>query len=263
MAGSGGAIIRGKPPGGRALTDSLPGSVGPARFPSQTAWSLIMASRDRASPDFKSRFDALVARYWNPVRGYLVRRWNLSPSDAADLTQEFFMRLYERDQLLEAAPERGRFRTFIKLKLRNLVVDDLRRRSAVKRGGGLPAASLFPNGSAEEEPAWAGLAPEDAFDREWASGILNQAIEELERTLRAQGKGAWYDAFWNATVSDPPKSYAETAALLSVKESDVANYVFRSRAELRRILRGLVRESVEEDGEADDEVAYLIKLFEA
>lgn len=232
-----------------------------SRFPTETAWSIILASHDSDSPERKSRFDTLVARYWKPVCWFLTRAWKLPPADAADLTQEFFLQLYERDSLKEAAPERGRFRTFLKLKLRNLVVDELRRRSALKRGGDRRTIPMDAE-SAAREPAWEGLTPEEAFDRDWASCLLVQSLQELSASMTSRGKKVVYDAFWNACVADPPRSYRETAALLGIKEADVTNYVFRARAELREIVRKGVRESVERESAVEEELAYVFRLFE-
>jgi len=231
-------------------------------FPSQTAWSAVLGARDRESPEWKDQFDRLVSTYWRPVFGFLVRRWKLESPDAADLTQEFFLKLYESDALQEASPERGRFRTFVKLKLRDLVVDELRRRSALKRGGELKTVRI-PVGRAEEVelPGCDGLSPEEAFDREWAAGVLGRSLRELEDVLKAAGKEVMYEAFRRCAVCEPPESYRQAAESLGIKEGDVANYVFRARVDLREIVRRRVRDSVENDSELQEEVAYLLKVL--
>jgi len=231
-------------------------------FPAATAWSVVVGARDRTSPDWESHLDALVRRYWKPVCRYLIRRWNCSPEDAADLTQEFFGRLYERNFLEEASPERGRFRTFLKLKLRDLVVDDIRRKSAQKRGGGARVVSLDElqrDGAGQLE--WAALTPEEEFDRLWAAELLASALRELEGGLRAEGKAEVYRAFWSCTLAEPPKSYQECADELGVRVRDVGHYVFRARARLRKILHDLACELVEKKEDAAEEVAHLLGLL--
>src|SRR5687768_3560125 len=131
-------------------------TTGPMPFPAQTAWSVILGAASRTSADSEKHFQSMVRTYWRPVYWYLVKRWSCPREDALDLTQEFFLRLYEKDFLGQASPERGRFRTFLKLQLRNLVVDDLRRRNAQKRGGHVAIA-----GDAGIEPAWSGPSPEE------------------------------------------------------------------------------------------------------
>ena len=85
----------------------------PAPFPGQTAWSAVLGAAARTSPDWERHFERLVQAYWGPVFWYLTRRWARSREDALDLTQEFFLRLCEKDSLEGAAPEKGRFRTFL------------------------------------------------------------------------------------------------------------------------------------------------------
>ncbi len=224
-------------------------------FPTDTAWSLILGARNR-SPQ---QFEQLVNLYWQPVCGCLQRRWNLSSDDAADLTQEFFVRLFEDDSLKDASPERGRFRTFIKLKLRDLVVDDLRKRAAQKRGG---AARFVAIDAAKAEPIDPGLAPDEAFDRAWASAVLARSIRDLETALVEEGKETSYRAFFECVLSKPSKSYKECAASLGIKESDVRNWVFRARAQLKEIVLAHVRASVEHESDADAELSSLLKLLE-
>lgn len=231
-----------------------------ASFPTQTAWSTILAARDRNSPEWQRRVETLVRRYWRPVQGYLIRQWRCSREDAADLTQEFFARLFDRDGLDEASPERGRFRTFLKLKLRSLVIDDLRRKTAQKRGGG---ARFVPIGGDEAgpDPQWPGLSPEEEFDRVWAGHLIAQSLKELEQKLRAEGKEKVFEAFRRCAIESPPQCATECAAALRISESAVHNYVFRSRRELRDILFGHVRESVEREGEIEQELSSLLRLL--
>ena len=231
-------------------------------FPNVTAWSIVVGARDRTSPDWERHLDALIRRYWKPVCRYLIRRWRCSPEDAADLTQEFFGRLYEKNFIEGASPERGRFRTFLKLKLRDLVVDDLRRKTAQKRGGTAGVISLDALEQDQSlQPDRAGLSPEEEFDRLWAVELLNSALAELDESMRAEGKADQVTAFKNCAVKDPPQSYQECADALGVRVRDVGHYVFRARLRLRKIIHDLVRDLVEKEEDIDDEVSHLLSLL--
>src|SRR5262245_58952841 len=105
------------------MTLMRPQETRPAPFPNQTSWSVILSARDPNSPEQKLHLERLFSTYWKPVYWALIRSWKVEADDAADLTQEFFLRLFEEGALDEASPDRGRFRTFIKLKLHSLVVD--------------------------------------------------------------------------------------------------------------------------------------------
>lgn len=235
----------------------------PAQFPSATAWSAVIGAADRNSPGWKTHLEFLTRRYWKPVRTYLVRRWRCSPEDAADLAQEFFATLLEKDVLTEARPERGKFRTFLKLKLRDLVLHDLQKKAARKRGGGARILSLdaAPDARAVELES-PGASPEEAFDRSWAASLLASALERLEQKLKSEGRETVFLAFWNCAVASPPKSYRQCAEELGLKVNDVGNFVFRARKELRRILLEEVRASIERSQEAEEELEYLLGLLE-
>lgn len=230
------------------------------RFPNQTAWTVILEAQDPASPERRARLERLASLYWKPVHNHLRLQWNLAADDAADLTQEFFLRFLEVDFLRGAAPDRGRFRTFLRMKLRDLVIDDLRRRSALKRGGGAKVVAIDSAGL--QEPRWKGLQPDEAFDREWAACLMAESIRDLETALQAQGHENVFRALQHCVLLKPAKSYRDCAALLGIKESDVRNYVFRARTLLRETVRRHVRESVAPEGEVEEELAHLLRLFE-
>jgi RNA polymerase sigma-70 factor (ECF subfamily) len=230
------------------------------RFPNQTAWTVILEAQDPASPERRARLERLATLYWKPVRNHLRLQWNLDTDDAADLTQEFFLRFLEDDFLKGAAPDRGRFRTFLKMKLRDLVIDDLRKRTALKRGGAAKFVAIDSEGA--QEPRWKGLQPDEAFDREWADCLMSESIRALETALKAEGSENVFQALQHCVLLKPAKSYRDCAALLGIKESDVRNYVFRARTLLRETVRRIVRESVVQEGEVEEELAHLLRLFE-
>lgn len=234
-----------------------------APFPTRTAWSLILGAADRNSREWKTHFETLVQRYWKPVWWYLIRHWNCSREDAADLAQEFFAYLFEENRLQRASPGRGRFRTFLKLELKDLVVEEIRKRSAQKRGGRAVQVSIdqeFVRGTLSLQ--WPGLSPEEEFDRVWATCLLSDALEELRKELAAEGKAAIFRAFWNCVVGSPPKSYRECAEEMGIKVADVGNHIFRARGALMKILLRHVRESVEHEGEGERELNDILQLLE-
>jgi len=232
----------------------------PERFPARTAWTVILEAQDAASPERRARLERLASLYWKPVHNHLRLQWNLAGEDASDLTQEFFLRFLEEGFLKGAVRERGRFRTFLKMKLRDLVIDDLRKRTALKRGGAATFVALSSEGA--PEPRWKGLQPDEAFDREWAACLLAESIRALETTLKAEGSENVFQALQHCVLLKPAKSYKDCAALLGVKESDVRNYVFRARTLLRDTVRRQVRDSVAQEGEVEEELGHLLRLFD-
>ena len=76
-----------------------------------TRWSLVLAAGASQAGESAVHLAALCETYWYPLYAY-VRRRGHQVDDAQDLTQEFFARLLERNDLAAARRERGRFRSF-------------------------------------------------------------------------------------------------------------------------------------------------------
>ena len=83
----------------------------PWRFAS-THWSLVLAARQRPSPEAEAALTTLCRIYWYPLYAY-ARRHLARMEDAQDLTQGFFAQFLEKDYLQAADPERGKFRSFL------------------------------------------------------------------------------------------------------------------------------------------------------
>ncbi len=123
------------------------GSAAHGQFP-PTLWSVVLAAGDSGSTRAREALETLCRSYWYPLYAF-ARRQGKSPHDAEDLTQAFFQRLLEREALAKAAPERGRFRSFLLASMKNFIWDEWDKARAVKRGGGqLPVA--FDDLDAEE-----------------------------------------------------------------------------------------------------------------
>ncbi len=62
-------------------------------FPT-TRLSVLSRARSPEGDIRRAAYEALVNGYWKPVYMYLRARWNLSPEDAGDATQEFFLKAF-------------------------------------------------------------------------------------------------------------------------------------------------------------------------
>src|SRR5947207_15794780 len=110
-------------------------------FP-ETLWSAVIGAQDRAAFDHRARVDRLVRLYWKPVYWALRLRWKRQHEDAKDLTQTFFAHLLEKDALAGVGPDKGKFRSWLRVVLDNFMRNELEAAKAQKRGGGLKALSL-------------------------------------------------------------------------------------------------------------------------
>ena len=102
-------------------------------FPT-TVWSVIVAAGDRADVGSGRALERICSGYWRPVYLY-VRGRGYSREQSEDLTQGFFERLIEKNQLADFRQERGRFRSFLLAALKNYVANQHDRANAAKRGG--------------------------------------------------------------------------------------------------------------------------------
>ena len=243
-------------------TASLPGALRGAaggRF-ATTRWSRVVAAGGAGTARSEEALAELCAEYWYPLYSY-VRRRGYDSEDARDLTQAFFVHLLENSRLAVADPARGRFRTFLLTALKNFVNGEWRKRAALKRGGGVEMLSIDFR-SAEDryllEPSH-GLGPEAVYERRWALGLLDRALEELRRQYRAAGKEELFEALEGGLgQGDGLLPYAELSARLGLGEGALRSAVFRLRRRWREKVRQLVAETVDRESAVDDELGALL-----
>ena len=205
-----------------------------------------------ASQDLETRrvaFDALVSAYWRPIYKYVRIKWRAGRDDAADLTQEFFARAFEKGSLGQFDPARARFRTYLRVLLDGFVANERKAAGRLKRGGDVVFVSLD-FAAAERELAdlggeWDGVQPplsvvdDDAlFRQEWVRTLFADAVEHVRQSLVASGKRTHfaiferYDLAGDGTSERP--TYASLAREFGIPATQVTNYLALARRELRR-----------------------------
>ena len=196
-------------------------------------------------------FDALVAAYWRPVYKYVRIKWRADRDDAADLTQEFFARAFEKGSLGRFDPARARFRTYLRLCLDGFVANEHKAASRIKRGGGVSfvpldfaaAESELADASAQLASNENGLAPatdDDAlFRQEWVRALFADAVAALRESCEAAGKHTQFAVFQRYDLDDDVgqrPTYAALATELGIPVTQVTNYLAFTRRELRRLV---------------------------
>lgn len=222
-----------------------------------TRWSLIAAAGDAAGPDGRQALADLCRLYWYPVYAY-VRRRTPDRHAAEDLTQGFFARLLEANDLAAADPARGRFRTFLLTSCQHFLANRHDHDTAVKRGGGVKPLSID-FGEGEErfarEPADP-HTPEAEFERRWAVALLDQALSALRAEYAESKKVALFDAL-KGTLTGEAAGYRELGVRLGLSEGAVKVAVHRLRQRYRDRLRALIAETVDGAAAVDDELRDL------
>src|SRR5262249_24297052 len=152
--------------------------------------------------------------YWRPVYAF-VRKRGHSPGHAQDLTQAFFSNFLEKQHVIKANRERGRFRSFLMTSVENFLRNENDRARAQKRGGGRQLVSLdeqdaearyLCEATTESEPA-------RAFEQRWAATLLETVLKRLQAEFGAAGRSDLFEAFqahlWGDADSSPYPELAE------------------------------------------------------
>lgn len=228
------------------------------QFPT-THWTLVQTIRTGDSDEVEHALNQICHGYWYPVYAYL-RRSGRNEQDAEDLTQAFFAKLISEETLKEAEEERGRLRTFLLAVLNRMLVDEIRYRTAAKRGGGVPDFSLD-HLEAEEryrnEPADTD-DPEKIYLRAWANQVLENARGKVLTAFSEEGREDLYrkiEPFLTTDDDTPP--YQELAEELNSTEGAVRLLVHRTRKKFRTQLEKDVAKTVVDSNDVKNELEWL------
>jgi RNA polymerase sigma-70 factor (ECF subfamily) len=208
--------------------------------------------------------ERLARRYWRPIRDWLRLALKLDGDRAAELAQDFFAWTLESGFFAKADRERGRFRAFLKVALRNYALDELRRASASRRGGGRRFFSL-------DEPEWESGAeappepadprasrPDEALDARWRSDLVAAALQALEQELAAAGRAHVFATFRDYFLDPAPDvDYRAVAAAHGATVTDVSNWLARAKQRFREHLRVLVSDTVRDASALAEELRWL------
>jgi len=232
-------------------------------FP-ETQWSAIMAARSSDQNQRRMAFDRITRAYWKPVYKYIRAKWNKSPHDAEDLTQEFFARVIDKNFLAGYDPAKARLRTFLRSCVDALVQNQHRSAVAQKRGGSAPTLSLDFE-LAEGELKRTGLpAPEsieDFFEKEWVRSVFEMAVDRLSSECKTSGRILHFRLFerYDLDADEQDTSYADLALEFNIARTDVTNYLAYARREFRRITLDLLREMTSSEQEFRHEARALMR----
>jgi RNA polymerase sigma-70 factor (ECF subfamily) len=228
-----------------------------------TRWSLVLAAQAGESTQSRRALGELCAAYWFPIYAF-VRRQGYSADDASDLTQGYFARLLEKEDLKDVDPRLGRFRSFLLASVKHFLSNERDRARARKRSPGQPLLELDGQ-SAEDrfsiEPA-DDLTPEDLFERRWAMTVLERTLERLAAEWSEGARARRFRRLRGyLTDADPAGSYAGAAADLGMSEDAVKVAVHRLRRRYGELLRDEIAQTVGSPDDVDDEIRYLLGIL--
>jgi RNA polymerase sigma factor (sigma-70 family) len=225
-----------------------------------TRWSLVAAAGRRRSPESQEALETLCRQYWYPLYTY-ARRRSANIDDAQDITQAFFVQLLEKDYLLDADPNRGKFRSFLLTAFIHFLTKEHDKANAQKRGGGRPSLSLdfqSANGRYQFEPA-DHTTPEALFERRWALTLLGQTLSRLRREYVSAGKENLFDSLKETLTGEGVgRPYAQIAQELRISEPAVKVAVHRLRRRYQELIRAEIAQTVAKPEDVDEELRDLL-----
>jgi len=196
------------------------------RFPA-TQFSLIEAAA--ATGLAGEALESIASIYWKPVYRFIRLKFGKNNEDAKDLTQSFFASALERDFLGRFEPQRGSFRTYVRMAVERFASTEQQAATRQKRGGGLEFESVA-------DQAAGGESPERIFEREWQRRLFELGIEDLRAHCEGCGKQVQFAVFLAHDLGDERPSYKDLAIRHGIAETAVTNHL----AWARRTLRGFV-----------------------
>ena len=232
--------------------------AGPHWF-ATTHWSVVLAAGRSESEQQAAALQQLCHAYWYPLYAYV--RWRgHSPEDAQDLTQEFFLRLIEKQWLSGVAQEGARFRSFLLTMLKGFLANAHDHARAAKRGGGkvfVPLDSDRAEDRLAEEPS-TNETPETAFERRWALAVLAEALQRLRATAGAADKARHFELLHPFLSREPLEGeYAALAEQLQTSPGAIGVAVHRLRQKYREALRATVADTLADVTQVDDEMRHV------
>lgn len=228
-----------------------------AAFPA-TRVSMIASLASEQAEVRRGGFESLVEGYWRASYKYVRVKWRTTPEEAADLTQGFFLRAFEKQYFAAFDPAKARFRTFLRVCLDRFVARERQDRSRLKRGGAIVFVPLDFEG-AERELA-AGAAVEDVdefFRREWMRTVFALAVDRLKAHCTTAGRAPRFALFEHYDLAPDEASrptYAALARQARITPAQVTNELAAARRDFRRFVVDVLRQQCASDEEFENEV---------
>jgi len=197
----------------------------------ETQWTAVFRAHGAGAEADRADRDRLMLRYSGAVYRYLLGAVR-DPETAADLCQEFAVR-FLRGDFRRAAPERGRFRDYVKTAVINLVNDHHRSRQAGPK-------SLLADAAAPELPS------EADFVGGWRESVLDQTWRALEEA------NPTFHAVLLMRISNPEMPSSERAERLTeqlgkpLTPENVRKSLQRAHAKFAELLLDQIADSLED-----------------
>ena len=220
-----------------------------------TLWTQVRAAGQVNAPTSRQALETLCRLYWPPIYSFL-RRCGHERHAAKDLTQGFFAYLLEQDLLKKADPDKGRFRSFLLGSLKFFVSNQRAKDRALKRGGGVEVIPLDTEVLNDAEPSTL-VTPERLFERKWALAVLAEAMRRLAEEYRRGGMAEQFALLQPYLTGDASEKLPALAERIGKSEGATRVLICRLRNRFRRLIRGVIADTVSDAGQIESELRHL------
>jgi RNA polymerase sigma-70 factor (ECF subfamily) len=227
---------------------------------------MVQAAQDRQRPDYAAAVNRFVAGYWRPVF-YFLRTKGYPLQQAEDLTQQFLLQFLERDWMVRADRQRGRFRTFLLTILIRFLSDQGPRRAPKQKQFDqrmVPVSALMREDDRQFQPP-VNAAPQDVFMQQWARALLDAVLHQLSYWCHAQGRPDWYEVFTAIHFPPPGRERLAQQAVadkLQITRDQVRYGLETANRQFSELLRAEVAEQVGSDADIEEEIRDIQRLLE-
>ena len=205
---------------------------------SDTHATLLERLRDAQDP---LAWDEFFERYWPLIFGY-ARRRGCSDHTAEEIVQDVMLAVFEKCDVYQYDPARGRFRDWLGGVVRNQVAGRRRRPDERLRARGGNGHDAF------TEPEAAEPSPDAFWEAAFEEALLSVLLDMVRQAMTPRT----YQAFELFTLHELPG--AEVARLTDLSR----NAVYQARKEVFRRLRELGA-TYREDGQLSDRVKQALQ----
>ncbi|MFC1652478.1 hypothetical protein ACFL3F_02050 [Planctomycetota bacterium] len=198
----------------------------------------------------------LCERYWKPLYAYLCCK-GFQNEQAKDLVQGFFTdKVLGQEFVTSADRNRGRFRNFLLVALRNYTIN-VQKKDKGQGNQSIENLSLDP---ADDQ------GPETEFDRAWAEALLAESLETLKSEYLRKDRQVYWELFREWLLERDESADSASMDDLCVKyqipnPNQAYKIIFRTKARFREVLRTKLQSQVATEEEVDIEIARFIEIF--
>lgn len=219
-----------------------------AMFP-DTRWTLIGRLKSGDAECRKAALTTICETYWPAVYTYLRFAGN-PPERALEFTQAFFSEIVLGGKLLQVADRsRGKLRSLMARAVKNFACSEVRAENA--RPMDFAHRDIAHEDHQAQLVSSACASPEVAFERRWASAVLQEALRRAEGQFRERKPGHWRafelrvvrPSIWN---SDVPAYSAVARECGFQNEAEAVDAVRVVRKRVLTFMSAIVAESVED-----------------